>query len=369
MKIKIFAIATLFFTVIFISCKQHESDQIRIACNLPMTGNFSLYGESIRDGILMAAEDLKDSCSVYNINIKYDFQDNTGDSKSAVTIYRKQELSGYDVYVSGITQQTASIIPMQSLSKKPHFIWSYVPLILSAKDNLYRTWVDYPQEAKYFLKYLDNNDKFKRIACVYPNAESAQTLFNELFIPNLSKGIDVVYNESFDTSTSDFKNIILKIKSTNPDVIFINGWDNHLALLIKELDVNNMKKNGNLMFTFDLMDAQNKISSQLMEGLIANLPASEVYVSEKRKIWEERFEKIYNKKPNYTNAYAYDFACIMFNVAKNNRGINKKTLESLGNNIQGVTGMLKISSDGMLLGEYTTCIYQNGKFVPLNDVK
>ena len=216
----------LFVLSVFLQgCKKDNQAAITIACNMPMTGDFSLYGESVQKGIAMAQEELKDSMIKYGINIVYDFMDNASDTKNAVTIYKKQKMTGFDVYMSGITPQSAALIPMLKKEGKPHFIWGFAPVLFTKEDNLFRTWVDYPKEADCFLKYLENNPQFKRIACIYPNVESAQTLFNKLFIPKLSESVELVYNEAYDVTVTNFKDLVLKMKKVKPDVIFINGMD------------------------------------------------------------------------------------------------------------------------------------------------
>ena len=92
------------------SYQKSDSVDLRVACNLTITGDFGLYGESIQKGILMAQEDLNDSAIANNVKVVYDFIDNASDTKNAVTIYKRQEMTGFDIYMSGITPQSAAII-------------------------------------------------------------------------------------------------------------------------------------------------------------------------------------------------------------------------------------------------------------------
>ena len=355
--------------ILFLSgCKKEETPALKIACNLPMTGDFSLYGESVQKGLLMAQEDLKDSAIFNNVNVEFDFMDNASDTKNAVTICKRQEMTGFDVYLSGITPQSAAIIPLLEKIGKPHFIWGFAPVLFSKEDNLFRTWVDYPKEAVCFLDYLKKNPQFKKVGCIYPNVESAQTLFNKLFIPNLPSNVTLVYNEAYDVTVTNFKDLVLKMKKENPDVVFINGMDMHIPNIIKDMATNGMKKPGNMVFTFDLMDAVPKTSPELLEGLIANIPKAEITPSPKRIEWNKRFKDKYGTEPNYTNAYAYDLGLILYHAAlkvEKNKATNIKDI-LLDTDIEGVTGHLRFSPEGLLVGEYVTSIYMNSKFEPLN---
>lgn len=358
--------------VMMIGCSgKKEENVIKIACNLPLTGNFSVYGTDVKNGIEMARIHYKDSCLKYGLNIRVDYQDNSGDSKKAVSVYKSHELEGYDIYVSGITPQTAAILNFQKQSKLPHFIWSFAPLMLDDYPNLYRMWVDYPKEAEYFLNYIVSKN-YKNIACIYPNAESAHTIFNELFIPKAEElGLKVVCNEEFDVSMSDFKNSMAKIKSSNPDVILVNGWDSHLLPIIKEVHNNNLLKDGNVVFTFDFMDVVGKLSDEYLNGMIANIPDYEISDNEEKKIWQKNYEQLYNCKPTYTAAYAYDFFTLLYDVYKRAKLTDDKIDFNIdeyimSSNFNGITGVVKFSSSGEQIGKYQTCRYDDGCYVVIN---
>ena len=362
------SVLLLVFLSLLVSCKKNKNtNELRVACNLTMTGDFSLYGESIQKGLLMAADDLKDSSAFKGIKVKYDFQDNMSDTKNAVTVYKRQEMAGYDVYVSGITPQSAAIIPMQQKTTRPHFIWAFAPVLFTQEDNLFRTWVDYPQEATCFVEYLKQHPEFKRVACLYPNIESAQTLYNQLFIPNIPGDRELVINEPFDVSMTNFKDVALKIRQAKPDAVFINGMDMHIPNIIKELTTNGMNHTGNLVFTFDLMDAIPLTAPELLEGLVANIPASELEYSDTRKEWNARFIEKYGTTPNYTHAYAYDLGLILYDAARKCSADKNLSLKEalLSTDISGITGQLEFSPEGLLKGKYITSMYKNGKFEPV----
>jgi len=358
--------------LLFTACDDKKnSDTLKIACNLPMTGDLSIYGESVRYGVKLAMEELEDSLKLYDIKIEYDFQDNASNAKNAVSIMKSQQLKGFDIYISGITNQTLAIIDEVNKTNSPHFIWSFYPLTLEKGDNLYRTWVDYPKEAEYFIRYLkEQKPEAKKIACLYLDAVSIQELFNKLFIPNVKDEYEVVFSESFDIGTKDFKNLVLKVKQSGADVVFINGWENHLVQIIREAQSQNLKKEGNMVFTFDLLDAINKLDKSSLDGLVANIPLYEIESSDEKDKWKTKFEKVNNKKPNYTSAYAYDFAYVMFEMAKKYKNSKRENFNIedyiFDINQKGITGNLRFSEEGDLIGVYKTCIYKDGVFHPLN---
>ena len=98
--------------VLSIGGKTKNESKFTVACNVPMTGDLSFYGEYISNGVYMAMDELKDSMAMNEMEIVYDFQDNAGVAKDAVSAYNRQKINGFDIYVSGVTNQTISFIPL-----------------------------------------------------------------------------------------------------------------------------------------------------------------------------------------------------------------------------------------------------------------
>lgn len=366
MVIAVAAACAIAFFGIRNQMKQHDPDglkTIKIACNLPLTGDVAIYGESVRNGYNMALEHYQSKLKDNGIRITVDYQDNKGENKNAVAIYQQQMSSGFDIYVSGITQQTFSIKDMVDKTNKPHFIWSFYPLVLSPKEKLFRTWVDHSPEL--FLKYLTHSDA-KRIACVYLNAASGQDLFNKYFIPMLPPEYTVVYNDAFDINTQDFKGIVSKIKESKPDMIFVNGFQNHIIGLVKEFNVAGLKKDGNIVLTFDLLDAMDEVDKGVVEGMVAVIPKFYVSDNPQLKEWSSVFSKRFNREPNYTDIYAYDGFSLICEALIHSKEKQVSIFDSLhAVKVSGISGSLELRDNGTLYNNLVLGKVENGKFVEI----
>jgi ABC-type branched-subunit amino acid transport system substrate-binding protein len=188
---------------------------------------------------------------------------------------------------------------------------------------------------------------------------------------SLEKKYEITLNEAFDMGTRDFKNIVAKVKSNKCDVIFVCGFKNHLIQLAKEFNTNGMKKDGNIVFSYDIIDAVNDVDSKVLNGYLANIPTYEIETTDLKTKWEEKFTAKYGKISNYTNAYAYDFAKVMYEIAKQYAKSKESTLD-FGKyifeiNEEGVTGNIKFATNGELIGYSKTCKYEDGRFIPLDE--
>lgn len=361
-KILIFLLISFF---VFTSCENKKDDKtITIACNLPISGELSFYGEYIKSGIGMAMEELKDSLDYYNLNFEFDFQDNAGTAKNAVSIFNKQNIKKYDIYMSGVTAQTMAILDLVSKSEKPHFIWSFDPFILKNNDNIYRSWLDMSYEGECFNNYIDKV-KPQSIAFIYQNISSTKEQFSKIVGPFVKgKGIDILVDECYDVSKKDFKDVIVRLKQENPDLIIIYGFQNQLSELIKGFNINNIKKEGNILCSFDFLDVQTILDSQYLNGIVTNVPTFIIDNSEHNNKWKADFNTKYGREPLFTDAYAYDFAYTLFYTYKYLIKNPTKSFQDAISTVSfdGVTGEVKYNSTGQQIYDVQPCIYINNEF-------
>lgn len=354
----------LLAATMFIGCQEKKDDNvIRIACNLPMTGDISFYGQYIKDGINLALSELQDSLQYHNIKMEFLYEDNHSTARDAVSAFNRHALSDFDIYISSCTAQSLAIKDLVYQKNVPHFIWSFYPLTLSNDDNLFRVWIDMAYEGKKFVEYiLDEN--VNSVAFVYQNLSSTDEQFNLHIGPQLeASGINIVYNEAYDTSKKDFKDVSSKLKSLNPDIVILYGFQNQLAEIIKGLNANGFKKDGNILCSFDFMDVLNILDKDLLDGIVTNIPDFEINNTAKNKQWRVDFKKIYGREPLFTDAYAYDFTYVLYEAIKLTRTSGLRIEDAIKKvDISGITGPLYFDTTGQIGNNIKTCIFKNGVY-------
>nr|NQU93460.1 ABC transporter substrate-binding protein [Bacteroidota bacterium] len=357
----------LSITLSFSGCNNQgtkDKEVVKIACNIPLTGNLAVYGESVRNGIELAQNEFKsDDADI----LSFDFQDNMGQSKNSVTVLNKHLLSNFDIYVTGVTQQTMAIIDKLEQIEKPYFVWGFTPLYLNSYESGFRTYVNFGIESDYYLKYVEKV-KPKNVAFVFVNIAGTNLQYSEVLKPNLDKlGINLIAYP-YDISTLNFNNIVTKIEGDQPDLIILNGFKEHVINLVKSFREHSLIKNGNTICSFDLLDAAPEMSNESLEGLVINAPIFESRKDNKTIMdWKAKYREQFKKEPLYTDAYAYDFANIILAIAKAH---NPKSSLSWKDNIlqyqsQGITGPIKFNDGGELILAIDVCKYSNGKLVPI----
>ncbi|MCB0537143.1 MAG: ABC transporter substrate-binding protein [Bacteroidetes bacterium] len=339
-----------------------KNDQILdISLNLPLTGPFSTYGEAIRDGVLMAKEDISS-----NVEINLSIQDNRSEAKTSVNILKQQLLKDNDIYISGVKPQTMAIIDEVSKKSIPHFTWVFDAFITQNYKNTYRTWVSYKLEPEYYFKYIEKQ-KPKKIAIAYVKLPHTDEEFLNIIVPYLKKNNIEFLIEDYNFGVNDFKTIGVKFKDYNPDLLILNGFKGELISMVKYFqEINLSNKNGNTICTFDFLDAAEDLDDSVKNGIRFVAPEFITKLTDERIKWSDKFEMKFGRKPRYTDAYAYDMMSAIIHASKNVKDFSNAeewniALKSIA--FEGITGKFKFDDSGDLITPLDVVYFEDSKIL------
>ena len=257
----ILSVAALVLT----GCKKESNDAIKVACNLPMTGYIGYYGEWIQHGLEMGRADIEAETNELGIKFDFDYQDNKGETKDAITIFQKQSMANPDVYMSGITTQTMSILDQIHKKGLLQVMWSWTPLELDANQKDFRCWVNYGIEGKHIAEYLLSKNP-QKVAYLHLDILGAKVQCDDVVVPALKKqnpNINI-YVEEFPVETSNFRDIAAKVKNFDADVIMVSGFKEHILNITKDFQAYNIDKK-KVLCSMDLLDALDEASDEVLE--------------------------------------------------------------------------------------------------------
>ena len=345
--------------VAIVAVRHQENDRVdettvRIAFNVPLTGALATYGTSIRDGAILAMEDIHSRDS--SVRFVCDFQDNASEPRNAVSVFMKQQNERPHVYVSGIKPQTMSIIDRVEELNIPHFSWIFDAFVTENYKNVFRTWVNYKMEAGKILQYVDELSP-KKVAITYVHLPHSEEQYLKIIIPELQKrGIDFIV-EKYPIEKNNFRDVAIKFKSYEPDLILINGFGVNFVPLVRHFREQVLFDGKNALFTFDLLDASEELSNELLEGLRLVIPSYEI--QRQHQEWNIRFEQRFRRIPRYTDAYAYDMMCAIYHAAKS-KGDRDLIDSLLSVKFDGITGKFIFDPSGDLIVTLGITEYKNG---------
>ncbi len=370
-------LAILFLVALFAGCAKKEP-KITVACNLPLTGDFATYGTAIQNGAMLALDDLEKENPELRNRIEFLWGDNAGKANQTVNLLNQQLMQNPDIYVSGVKPQTMAIFDKLHEMGLPHFVWIFDAFITQKGDDVFRTWVNYKYEPKMYLNYAKQflDDKLNvearqspRLAIIYVNFPHVLEEVEEIMKPELQEmGIngDNLFIENYNWEEKDFKNIVTKLSKFNPDLIIINGFQGNLVGLTKALRTYRMIKDGNVIATYDMLDAAEILTPDELEGIRVVVPAYNVDNSKQLEDWKSDYSEKYGKSPLYTDAYAYDMAMIISDaISRTEMPYSKEKWCSaiMETDIEGLTGRLKFDDTGDLLLSLKIAVFKDGNLV------
>lgn len=361
-------ISTL-LAVIFISPSPVIADsgsgsQIKVACNVPLSGPLAVYGSAIQEGAALAQRDL---APAEKSRVVYDWEDNRSMASHAVSAARKQLADQPNIYISGVKPQYMAIGDIVAAKKIPHFVWIFDTHIRKKHSLNYRTWVNFKVEPPLFIDYAKRLAP-QRIAIVYAQLPHTDEEYNQFVIPGMrAAGFSEFLVEPYQFDKLDFKDTSLRLKRFAPQLIILCGFQENLVALIRALHNLKLIVEGNTVVSYDLLDAASILKPNEIEGIRVSAP-SFLLNTDRPDVskWYQRFEEVYKKKPVYTHAYAYDMASIILDaVSRTGPAVSNEVLHKAlaQTEISGVTGKLKFDDQGDLLPQVELGVFRNGKLV------
>jgi len=213
-----------------LSPAQSVAEKIKIGVSAPLSGEASTYGFDIRDYIKFASEKLAPG--------KYELilEDDKCDSKEGVTVAQKFINIDKLKYVigfgcSGVTLSSAPLYDKAGVLTMVTFASS--PLISKAGDYVFRTMASDAEASRVLYEYLKKH--VRRLGIISEQTEYAQDFKNSFISNNKQEKIKIDQLDYLPSST-DFRTIVLKIKSQNPEALFINPQaESTFAVILKQV--------------------------------------------------------------------------------------------------------------------------------------
>jgi len=221
------------------------AQNIKVGVVLPLTGSEAAFGEIERNSFQMALDEINAKGGVKGKKIELLFEDDTGKpdvGRSAAEKLISQDkvpilTGGYSSAVSiGVTalaqqKQIPFLVTTGSADEITEKNYNYVFRINPPAS-------EYPEAVTSFLQEVV---KPKTAVILYENTSFGQSS-SKSFEGNLNNlGVKVLLKEAYNANAVDFKPILTKVKSLNPDLIYMVSYVMDAALLMrqsKELDIN-----------------------------------------------------------------------------------------------------------------------------------
>lgn len=321
------------------------NEVIKVGVIAPLSGQYAVIGEGIRDAMLLNANDSKD--------IEFVFEDSQFDPKKAVSAYQKlTSVDNVDVIVNVDSPSLSSI---QSLVDKDNMLTFHLTESdTKNKDSIFQVMpFSYPI---FGAIGKEATKKYDRIAVVYGSlgifTTDAEYLKNEIAPNEIVQDVKISPN-------SDLRTEVAKIIASNPDAVtVILDKDTGIKFLQTLEQQKGDKKidvicDANLEFMVN--DYVKEVGAEMLEGCIsANLP-------DIKQSFKDRFKQEFGYEPMIASDYAYDVVSIIKEIKKLPKDKWSEAVQKVS--FEGESGKISFDETGTRASEYVLKTFKDGKFV------
>lgn len=212
--------------------------EFKLVVPLPLTGKQAKFGEIMKKSYEMAAEEINASGGIAGTTLVLGFEDSTGKPETARAIVEKLIEGGQPVIVGEYTSACAKAVAAVAEERKTPYL-----IVASADDAITQQNYRYvfrqnPVNAHYadaFVGFMAEVVKPKTIAILYETSAFGTSGGDAMEADATKHGIKVVLKEKYEAGAPDFKPILSKVKSLQPDVIYMVSYVMDASLLMKQI--------------------------------------------------------------------------------------------------------------------------------------
>ena len=349
----------------------HAAEPIKIGFFAPLTGNLANFGERFRESVQLYQDQLNAAGGIEGRPVEVLYEDDRNSPKEAASIAQKFANTPGLVFVVGSFTTTAS------LAAAPILAEAKIPQISPSSSH-----PDFPKFSPYQFRQNTRQDKLaplhaelvldklkgKKIAIPFFQDDWGQVTANLTKAAIEARGGEVVLIEPIAPNARDFRPLVSKIKSLNPDVIFLPVHYQEASAFVQQL------RQAGVTIPIGAPDPLSNPKFLELAGKDADgiLLYTTFFLNDpKVQPFVEAYKAKYNgKEPDQYSALAYDTIAVGTNAI---RDVIKSGKPLTGENVrdaiahapayEGVTGTTKYDDDREVNKQSTFIIIKDGHYV------
>jgi branched-chain amino acid transport system substrate-binding protein len=361
---KILSPAALFLLSVIcmlIGCGDNkQQDTIKVGLIVELTGDMPGVGASSKNAAQLAVNEQNSAGGIsiggkpYQIELVV--EDNASKAEQSVAAVNKLITQDNVLAIVG-PNASLGAIPAAEIAEYNKTLlitpWSTNPKTTldtttgKPKDYVFRACYTDPFEGRVLARFVLEKLKAKKVAVLYDVASEAPKSQADLFRLTFEElGGKTVAFETYTTGDRDFSAQLTKIKSANPDVIFLPAYYNDVGLIAQQAHragITQPLVGSDAWSSPELI----KLSNGTVEGdYFANHYASDIATPTAKK-FIDAYTKQYGNIPDDVAALTYDSMGLLFEAIKKSPSLDRKVVrDSLATlaNYPGVTGNIQFTA-------------------------
>ncbi len=324
---------------------------IKIGFIGPLTGDVKTFGESTKNGFLLALEQAGMKAGDYKV--EYVIADDRNDATEAVNVATKLvSQDKVQAIVGSVTSLCTIPISEVAQAKSVVMVTSTATNVKVTVDNnkrkdyVFRACFIDPFQGKVGAKFALENLKAKTAAVLYDQGNDYTKGLAEVFRDNFTAGGGkVVAFEAYAKADVDFSAVLTKISKLNADILYLPDYYQKVSLIGKQARQKGIKS---VFLGGDGWDSSELDFATMEGGYFTNHYSPEDPRPEVKK-WVEQYKTKFNAVPDALATLCYDATNLLLNAIKtansNDPAKIKDALQAT-KNFSAVSGQLTFDKDG-----------------------
>lgn len=338
-----------------------ETDPIKLAATMPLSGAYASYGKLIQEGIELARHDLKKLG--YPTEIIY--EDACMPAAAVTAIKKLATVDQIDALAANFC--VIALPPMAAVIEKNKIIAFHTAAasdsVLNAGEYIFTTNIKVQNEARKIAEYAIKKLSAQTASVLYVGSDFGED-YNRYFSQRFKQlGGKILSSDGAAVGVNSFRSELMRALSKKPQVIFAAHLGETLSILLKEARQLGFK--GKILGVYEAEDPSVlQIAGKYAEELLFFVPEP-LNESAKLKEFRRKFNQKFGHHPRILASNAYDATRIVVEMlAKCNKNSEcaKKEIYKI-KDYPGVSGTFSIDSDGGTIKGFVLKTVRDGKFV------
>lgn len=237
----------------------------------PYTGPNAKPGQSMKQGVLLAVEEINKAGGIKGRMLEPIFEDDASVPAQSVSATEKLITKDEVAFLIGTFNSSTTLADMKIIDREkvPMLVPIAVAIEITESGNkwVFRNCATNPMQATQLMTYIFNNTKQRKFAIIHENTDYGKGLATASAAFIKEKGGEVI-TETYSIGDTDFYAQLTKVKNYEPDAIIICGnlsEGSQITRQIKELGIKAQLYGYGGLSSYDY----NNIAGGSNEGLIA----------------------------------------------------------------------------------------------------
>lgn len=264
----------------------------------PLTGPSALFGLDQMQAVRWAVEDINAKGGINGRKLEAIIVDHQAKPEVGISVVNRLiNVDKVPVFITAFSNVVKAVAPIANREKTLMLsVGANSPDIKNLGDYVYTTFPLADIDMKALGKFMVEKQGKKRAAVLFVNHETG-TEGAKIFAQSFTgAGGQVVLNESYEETRSDFTGLVLKVRAANPDIVHIHSVVSDFTAIVAQ-----MRQLGLTVQVTSFQTAFNpKMIQELgkgAEGIIVTAMAPSAEDNANVPGYLERWKKAHNREP------------------------------------------------------------------------